>query len=273
MGLSAAAIDMRIRRGRLHRIHQGVYAVGHRLVSARGRLFAALLAVEGSLLSHVSAAAGWDLREDRGPNVHVTVIGDGGHDRRRGLVIHRCLLSEEEIAHHDGLVLTSPERTLLDLAPLLSPTALEQCLVRAVALRRFDARAVERLIARSPRRPGVPALRQLLTEWDGRSAPVRSALEAGFLDLCRRARLPRPDVNTRIEGFEVDFAWPALQLIVEVDGYAFHGGPAAFERDRARDAALALAGWHGLRFSWRQITREPERVAAVVARSMAGSRS
>jgi very-short-patch-repair endonuclease len=116
----------------------------------------------------------------------------------------------------------------------------------------------------------VPALRQLLTEWDGRSAPARSVLEEQFLDLCRRTRLPLPDVNTRIEGFEVDFAWPAQRLIVEVDGYAFHGGPAAFERDRARDAALALAGWRVLRFTWHQITREPERVAAVIRGSMAG---
>ncbi|HEX4691573.1 MAG TPA: DUF559 domain-containing protein, partial [Solirubrobacteraceae bacterium] len=149
--------------------------------------------------------------------------------------------------------MTTPERTLLDLAPLVSVAALEQCLVRAVALRHFDARALERAIARAPRRRGVPALRQLLTEWDGRSAPARSALEEQFLDLCRRAGLPHPDVNTRIEGIEVDFAWPAQRLIVEVDGFAFHGGPAAFERDRARDAALALTGWRVLRFTWHQI--------------------
>jgi very-short-patch-repair endonuclease len=234
LGLSGPAIDMCIRRGRLHRIHQGVYAVGHRLVSARGRRFAALLAIEGSVLSHTSAGAVWDLCDDRGP-VHVTVVGTGGRDRRRGLVVHRGRLVFDEIAHHDGLALTSPERT----------------------------------IARAPRRPGVRAVRRLLIEWDGRSAPARSVLEAQFLDLCRRAGLPHPRVNTRIEGIEVDFAWPAQRLVVEVDGFAFHGGPAAFERDRARDAALTLAGWRVLRFTWRQVTREPERVAAVVGRSMA----
>jgi very-short-patch-repair endonuclease len=273
LGLSGAAIDMRIRRGRLHRIHQGVYAVGHRLVSTRGRYFAALLAVDGSVLSHTTGAAAWDWRVDRDTVVHLTVAGDGGRDRRAGLRVHRCTLGPDEITSHEGLAVTTPERTLLDLAPLMSLTALEQCLVKAVAMRRFDVRALERAIARAPRRPGVPALRQLLVEWDGRSAPARSALEEQFLDLCRRAGLSHPDVNTRIEGFEVDFAWPALRLIVEVDGYAFHGGPAAFERDRARDAALALAGWRVLRFTWHQVTREPERVAAVVRRSMAGSRS
>jgi very-short-patch-repair endonuclease len=238
-------------------------------VNARGKHFAALLAVNGSALSFASAGAGWDLCEDGGRRVHVTVIGRGGRRERPGLVIHRCRLTDDEIVRRDGLVLTSPERTLLDLAGTLSVTALEQCLVRAVALRRFDRRALDGLIERSPHRAGVPSLRQLLTEWDGRSAPARSALEEQFLDLCRRAGLPHPEVNTRIEGFEVDFAWPAQRLIVEVDGYAFHGGPAAFERDRARDAALLLAGWRVLRFTWRQVTREPERVAAVVRRSMA----
>jgi very-short-patch-repair endonuclease len=270
LGLSAAAIDHRLRSGRLHRIHHGVYAVGHRLVSTRGSHFAALLAVDGSVLSHTTAAVVWDMRRYHESIVHLTVAGDGGRDRRTGLRVHRCALAPDESTSHEGLAVTTPERTLLDLAPLVSLATLDQCLVKSVSLGRFDAGVLEGLIARSPRRAGVPALRQLLIEWDGRSAPARSALEVQFSELCRRARLSRPDVNSRIEGFEVDFGWPAQRLIVEVDGYAFHGGPAAFERDRARDAALTLAGWRVLRFTWRQVTREPERVAAVIRRSLAG---
>jgi hypothetical protein len=211
LGLSAAAIDHRVRRGVLHLVHRGVYAVGHRLVSARGKHFAALLAVNGSALSFASAGASWDLCEDGGRRVHVTVIGRGGRRERPGLVIHRCRLTDDEIVRRDGLVLTSPERTLLDLAGTLSVTALEQCLVRAVALRRFDRRALDGLIERSPHRA---------RNGTGGRLPLVAPLKT-------------------------------------------------FERDRARDAALLLAGWRVLRFTWRQVTREPERVAAVVRRSMA----
>jgi very-short-patch-repair endonuclease len=270
LGLSAAAIDHRVRRGQLHPIHHGVYAVGHRLVNARGRLFAALLAVEGSVLSHTTAAGWWDLRPDRETLVHVTVIGDGGRGRRAGIRVHRCALAPEEIDRHTGVALTSPERTLLDVAPMLGAAALEQCLVRAVAAGRFDLRALERLIERSRRRAGVPALRAALAGWSGADAPVRSELEFRFVELCRREKLPRPAVNTRIEGVEVDFAWPDHRVIVELDGFAFHAGRAAFERDRARDAALTLAGWRVLRFSWRQVVGDPRRVAAVVRRALAG---
>jgi very-short-patch-repair endonuclease len=269
LGLSAAAIDHRVRRGQLHPIHHGVYAVGHRLVNARGRLFAALLAVEGSVLSHTTAAGWWDLRADRETLVHVTVIGDGGRHRRPGIRVHRCVLAPEEIGHHEGVALSSPERTLLDLAPMLGSAALEQCLVRAVARQRFDLHALERVIERSPRRAGVPALRDALARWNGADAPARSELELRFVELCRREKLPPPAVNTRIEGFEVDFAWCDHGLIVELDGFAFHAGPAAFERDRARDAALTLAGWRVLRFSWRQVVVEPRRAAAVVRRALA----
>ena len=269
LGLSAAAIDLRVRRGRLHLVHRGVYAVGHKLVTTRGSYFAALLAVDGAVLSHGTAAAIWDWRVDRGRRVHVTASGDAGRRSRPGLVVHRCRIDSEQITQHDGLTVTRPERTLLDLAPVLDRAALEQCLARAVMLRHFDRRAFEQLVRASPRRAGVPLLRELLPEWDGRSAPTRSVLEERFLELCRRAELPRPLVNSLAEGFEVDFAWPGQRLIVEVDGYAFHASGSAFERDRARDAVLTLAGWRVLRFSWRQVVQEPRHVVAVIEECMA----
>jgi hypothetical protein len=269
LGLSAAAIDMRLRRGRLHLVHRGVYAVGHRLVNARGRRFAGLLAVEGSVLSHASAAAVWDMRADRGTRVHVTVAGHGGRRARAGLVVHRCRLDADEVTTRDGLAVTTLERTLLDVAPSIGRVALEQCLVRAVALGRFDRRALECLVERSPRRAGVASVRELLEEWDGRNAPARSMLEERFLALCRSAELPRPLVNILVEGFEADFAWPARRVIVEVDGFAFHAGASAFERDRARDVRLTLAGWRVLRFTWRQLSSDSGGVAAAVRRALA----
>jgi very-short-patch-repair endonuclease len=271
LGLTSAAIDMRVRRGRLHLVHRGVYAVGHPLVSVRGRRFAALLAVHGSVLSHTTAAAVCDLRDDRGRTIHLTVAGDGGRRARAGLTVHRCRLDDDDVMELDGLAVTRPERTLLDVAPMLGRTALEQCLVRAVMLRRFDRAVLDRLLDRDPRRAGAPAVRELLAEWDPGSAPARSLLEERFLDLCRRSRVPRPAVNAYVEGFEVDFSWPGQRLVVEVDGFAFHAGRAAFERDRARDVAMTLAGWRVLRFTWRRLLDEPQGVAAAVLRALPAS--
>jgi very-short-patch-repair endonuclease len=96
---------------------------------------------------------------------------------------------------------------------------------------------------------------------------TRSEMEERFLARCDEHGLPRPEVNTRIEGEEVDFAWRDAKLIVEVDGYAYHRSPTAFESDRERDVKLVLAGWRVLRFTWTQLTRRP----AWVARSVTGA--
>ncbi len=270
LGLTRAAIDQRVRRGRLHLLHRGAYAVGHPLVGRRGRWFAVLLACEGSVLSHRSAAAAWDLRPTPGGRVEVTVSGSGGRRSRPGLCVHRCRLGAGEVTHHEALAITEPARTLLDLAALLAAPALEQAVVRAETLRLLDLTALLRLVDRYPRRAGTPVLRAVLAQWDPASSPGRSELEERFLLLCHGSGLPRPTVNTVVEGIEVDFAWRARRLVVEVDGFAFHRSPAAFERDRARDVILVLAGWRVLRFSWMQVTRDPGAVAGAVGRALAG---
>jgi hypothetical protein len=126
------------------------------------------------------------------------------------------------------------------------------------------------LLERSPGRPGAPALREALLRWEGTSAPARSELELRFLELCRRAGIPQPLVNVRIEGLEVDFAWPGHRVAVELDGLAFHATPMAFERDRERDVTLVLAGWRVLRFTWARLVREPDVVADAVLRALTG---
>jgi very-short-patch-repair endonuclease len=85
-----------------------------------------------------------------------------------------------------------------------------------------------------------------------------------MLSLCRRHRLPRPEVNVSIDRYIVDFLWPDQSLIVEVDGWESHGTRSAFEVDRARDARLAVLGYRVVRFTWRQVTSDAGDVAKTI---------
>jgi hypothetical protein len=114
-------------------------------------------------------------------------------------------------------------------------------------------------------RPGSRSLQAVLSRYTAGAFVTRSELEERFLALCDDHGLPRPEVNIRIEGFEVDFVWRDARVIVEVDGYGYHRSPSAFEADRERDVVLALAGWRVLRFTWTQVTRRPEWVAGACA--------
>ncbi len=128
----------------------------------------------------------------------------------------------------------------------------------------FDRTALNTVLDHSAGRRGIRGLRHLLSELPDEPALTRTELERRFLRLVRAARLPIPVVNALIAGLEVDFHWPAQRLIVETDGRATHGHVLAFERDRNRDLELELAGWRVLRFTWRQILDDPQRVAAAL---------
>jgi hypothetical protein len=259
VGMSDGQIAGRLERGRLHPVHRGVYAVGHRLLTREGRWMAAVLSLGPSaVLSHRSAAALWGLVADDGPRPDVTVPGRGTL-RRRGVLVHRTPAVQR--TRHRGIPVTTPMRTLVDLAAVAPRRVLVRAVEHAERLRVFDLRELERLMGR---RPGAAALRAAVAAWDG--APVRSELERRFLELCDRHGLPRPLVNTLVAGLEVDFAWREPRLVVETDGLAHHGTRASAERDRRRDAVLAIAGWRVQRFTWRQVTDEPAAVAAVVRR-------
>jgi very-short-patch-repair endonuclease len=112
---------------------------------------------------------------------------------------------------------------------------------------------------------GPASLRAVLRNY--RPAPTRSELEEAFLRLCDDHGIPRPETNVRIEGFEVDFVWRDRRLIVEVDGFAYHRSPHAFETDRARDVHLTTRGWRVLRFTWRHVTQRAAWVAAMTKRA------
>jgi very-short-patch-repair endonuclease len=210
---------------------------------------AAVLATGGTL-SHHSAAAIWGFRPPHDGDVHVTTPVRATRSRR-GVRVHRT--ASLNAAVHLNLPLTTAVRTLHDLAPLLPQHELD--------------RAVEEAVIRGLARPDQlttrPALRRATVE---EPQITRSEGERRLRRLVRAARLPPPRTNTIVAGWEVDAVWPAHMLVVEVDGYAYHGNRAAFERDRRKDAALIAAGYRVVRITWRQLADEPHAVVALLAR-------
>jgi very-short-patch-repair endonuclease len=261
-GLSGTAIDKRVLAGRLHRLHRGVYAVGHPRLTRHGAFMAAVLACgKGAVLSHGSAALLWGLPWQAHAGIDVTVPGRGARKSRRSLIVHRARLTAREATTKDGIPVTSPSRTLIDLADYGRKRALERALDEAAFLR-LD---VSGLRPRHGRR-GCGLLAEVLSEHTPGATLTRSQLEESFLSLCRLRGLRPPEVNRRVQGYEVDFLWRAEHLIVETDGHAAHGTRAAFERDRLKDAELTAAGWRVVRVTHRRLASQSQAVAAQLLR-------
>jgi very-short-patch-repair endonuclease len=237
-GLSDDAVFERTRIGRLHRVHRGVYAVGHLAPSIERRWAAAVLALGDAVLSHRSAAALWRLLPPADGPVDVSLPGGGGRRQRKGIRIHRCQsLQPEHMTRHRGIPVTSPARTLADLRAAVSAKELRR------AIRQADVLGLQTGTNIVPDR-------------------TRSELERRFLQLCRHHRLPMPAVNLRVGSLIVDFLWEDARLVVETDGYQYHRGKAAFDDDRARDLELRALGYEVARLSHKQVFEEPQKVAA-----------
>lgn len=265
LGVTHDAVRARVAAGRLHRVHVGVYAVGHANLSLRGHWMAAVLAYgRGALLSHRDAAALWGVRAVSDGSIDVTMDTRAGLVRRPGLTPHRCRIHPEDRERVDGIPVTSVPRTLLDLAGVLDPHGQQRAYEEAARIRALDVRAIERLLARSNGRRGVGAVRALLDYDPGPAADALSELERLFCDLIRDADLPMPSVNVLVEGFLVDAYWPAAGLVVELDGYEYHRDREAFERDHAKLGRLRLAGYEVLPLTYLQVTEEPEWVVGAV---------
>jgi len=271
-GLGAGAIELRVRNGRLHRLHRGVYALGHRRISREGRWLAAVLALgEGAVLSHVSAGALWGIRHSSSAFVHVTVPTSAGRRRRQGIVVHRSnTLGPADVDEHNAIPITSVSRTLLDLAGVLTPTRLERAVEQSLAHRLFDLRAIEAVLAANPRRPGAAALAEIVARIHDEPSLTRRELEALMLDLCDAHGIERPEVNVVVDDYEVDFLWRTRRLIVETDGLQWHGTPPALERDRRRDERLTVLGYRVVRFTYRRVVDEPAAVAATLRALLGG---
>jgi putative AbiEi antitoxin of type IV toxin-antitoxin system/uncharacterized protein DUF559 len=268
LGLSPRAASYRVEAGRLHRLHRGVFAVGHPGVGAHGLRLAAVLACgPDAVLSHTTAAAVWGMRPTARALIDVTTTASGGRTAPRGVGLHRTRrLHEDDVARVGVLPLTAVPRTLVDLAGVLSPHRLERALHEAEVLRLLDVHAVHAAAARVPTRRGLATLRALLKSTS--PGHTRSELESRFLALCRSAGLV-PRLNVRLFGHEVDALFPAERVVVELDGQASHHTHRAFHRDRRRDAALAAQGHLTVRLTWDRVTGEPHAVARELARILA----
>jgi predicted transcriptional regulator of viral defense system len=267
-GFKDGAIDHRLACGRLHLIHKGVYAVGHRKLSRLGRWMAAVLACgRGAVLSHSSAAALWGIRDSASSRIHVTV--PGAPRRHTGINAHRSKLPADEVTILEGIPVTSVSRTLLDLAAGVTPSQLDSAIREADALRLFDENSLEDLLKRYPRRRGAATARKALEEVRLGVGRTREELEARFKELLFAATLPRPEFNATLElngtTIHPDCLWPKQRLIVELDSHTFHGTRAAFEADRERDRKLAVAGFRVIRVTWRH-TERPEALLADLRR-------
>jgi very-short-patch-repair endonuclease len=270
-GIDGGAIKRRVRALRLHPMHRGVYLVGHSVGAHGAREMAAVLACgEGAIVSHRSAAHQWQLLPypANPPPIDITLAGrDAGV--RTGIRAHRVRTIDPcDIRTLDRIPITTPARTLLDLATVLRPYSLERAIAEAQVRRLVRKRDLLDQLERNPGRPGTRALRRLL-DLDGGPAFTRSEAERRMLRLVRAAELPIPRVNSRLGRYEVDFLWHEQRLVVEVDSFRFHSPRARFERDRARDAALAAAGYTVIRVTWRQLVDATEAVAARVAAALA----
>jgi very-short-patch-repair endonuclease len=234
-------IFRRIEAGRLHRLHRGVYAVGHPRLTFEGRCLAAALALgDRAVVSHRSAAFIWRLLPSGDGLIDVTLPTDSGRARRPGIRIHRShTLIAGVTTRRSAVPVTRPARTLRDLHRIVPPALHQQAVRRALDLRLVEEADLER----------EPDL-------------TRSELERLFLRLCRRHRFPSPEVNARVGSYEVDFLFRGASVIVETDGFRHHGNRVAFESDRARDAELQARGFRVLRFTYRQVRDESRAVAA-----------
>ncbi|MGH2993485.1 MAG: type IV toxin-antitoxin system AbiEi family antitoxin domain-containing protein [Solirubrobacterales bacterium] len=266
-GVSSSAIGRLIASGWLTRLHAGVYAVAGHPQTPHARWMAAVLACgAGAVLSHASAGMLWEIVERRPGPAHVTA--PSGRHRRQGIILHRGRDLDVSGTVHNGIPVTTPSATILDLAAALSARRLERSLEAADRRELLDVAELSR-ICETRGRKGTRRLHSLLAQYR-RLPATRSELERRFLLLCDRARLPKPAVNVPVEGLEVDCLWPAKRVVIELDGYEFHRGRAAFERDRRRDATLQLAGYRVLRVTHRRLAEDAGSVVAEL-RTLLGS--
>jgi very-short-patch-repair endonuclease len=265
-GLTADGIAHRVRRGRLIRIHRGVYAVGTTQLDPDAFLMAAVLAAgPGAALSHASAAAVWGIR-DRFPVRHHVSVPAAARRRVTGLLLSRRTDLADHTTTRRGIPITNPVLTLIDLAATLrDDDDVNEAIDAADRLRLVDPAQLLRALDRHPGRHGVPRLRRLLTH----HTRVDSRLERRFLALVRRAGLPEPLTQRARHGHRVDFTWPEHGVVVEADSLSYHRTAAAQARDIHRDNDLTVNDLRVLRFSHAQVARDPDYVVRILTATLA----
>lgn len=256
--------------GRLHRLHRGVYAVGHRRLDWHGRCLAAVLACAPAYASHSSAGWIWGLLRYAPERIDVTA--PTRRHPKTAIRLHYAPLDPRDCAEREGIPVTSLARTLLDLAATLPPRRLDRVLERSEELRLFDLTAVDELLARVTHHPGITPLRAALALYRPSPAFTRSGVEERFLGLVEAAGLPTPAMNCNVAGLELDAYWEEERFAVELDVFETHGTRAAFARDRLRQEDLLLARVEVDRITGDRLEREPQKVMERLGRLLAQRR-
>jgi very-short-patch-repair endonuclease len=271
LGFSSKAIQRRLENGRLHRVARGVYAVGWPHLTRERRWMGAVLACgEGAVLSHRSAAALWGIGQERPGWVDVSVRRDCRLHRPGIRVRSRPLLPVTAIGSCMNIPLTQPVQTLIDLATELPLRRLERSVNEADKRDLVDPEGLRAALDERAGEPGVPTLRGLLDRDTFRLSDTE--LEVLFRPIAAQAGLPIPLTKQMVNGYEVDFFWPDLGLVVETDGLRYHRTPSTQSRDALRDQTHTASGLTSLRFSHHQVKYEPDRVRAVLSRTAANLR-
>lgn len=228
---------------------------------------AAILACgDGAYLSHRSAGALYGIAEERAGVIEVSVRRKAEHLRPGLKVRARPSLPSHDVGTLKGIPVTSPVRTMLDLATIQGPKTLLRSINEADNRDVVDAESLRLALEDRAGEPGVKPLRELLD----RDTFVLSdeELERLFLPLAREAGLPLPLTKEMVNGFEVDFYWPELGLVIETDGLRYHRTASAQARDARRDQAHTAAGFARLRFSHHQVKYEPAHVTRILTRTL-----
>lgn len=269
MGVPYHRIDYRLKAGWLVPVHAGVYRVGALVMPRHLEMAAVLACGPGAAVSHASAGALHEmLSAPAGSSpVHISTTRDVRLLAASVRIYRATELPPNELTQLEGIPVTTPARTLLDLAGYLSTRELERVLARSYRRGLLEREQILSLLSDHPRRRGNGRLRALL---DSATDPAhtRSEAEERFLALVRKGALPSPEMNVVVCGFEVDTFWRMERLVVEVDGFAYHSSPTAFERDRYRDGVLTASGLRVMRVTWHQLTQEPESLLVRLARAL-----
>lgn len=276
-GLTNRQIAHRIECGRWLRLHRHVVAIAGSPNSWRRDAVAAVLASPGAGTSHTTAGRIHRFTYLPPPKGHIHILRPHSHNHRLdGVVIHQTrLLPAEHLTVVDGIAVTTPERTTIDLAAMLGAARFGRLVDDQLAAGRIDLLALEQAFAVLARRgrPGIQLVAKVIGERQGNYVPPASELEARFATLCASAGLPEPVRQLRLpwapddgdRSGRVDVGFEPQRVIVELDSWRHHSSMAAFEQDRRRDQLATAAGWRPLRFTWRQLNDDPAHVLAVLA--------
>jgi hypothetical protein len=265
-GLSDSQVARWLREGHLYRKYPLVYTLGHRKLSMKGELIAALFyAGPGSGLSFTTAAWWAGVLDAEPKRIHVSAT----HNRESIPEIRVHAPRALELTEHNGLPMTTITRTVLDCASVLAFRDLRKLVAEVEFKRRATVDELTAICTRGHR--GSRALRRALARHQPQLARARSPLEVEFVEFCEGHGITMPLLNEEVCGFTVDAVWPQAQLIVELDSRAAHSTPERMEEDRRRDLVLRGAGFDIWRYTRRQL-RESEAPVAAEIRARVGSR-